>query len=100
MWFSGGIASCIAFVALRGGLAHLSKVMEARQEHVSAERTASGVFLVFFVLKPMSTERICSGIGERVAPEYVRSERNAPELGGWNRSVFLARYHLTAMAVP
>ena len=78
MWFSGGIATCIAFVALRGELAHLSKVMEARQEHVSAERTASGVFLVFFVLKPMSSERICSGIGERVAPEYARSERNAP----------------------
>ena len=50
MWFSGGIATCIAFVALRGELAHLSKVMEARQEHVSAERIASGVFLVFFKL--------------------------------------------------
>ena len=67
MWFSGGIATCIDFMALRGELAHLSKVMEVRQEHVSAERTASGVFSVFFVLKPKLTDRICSGIGERVS---------------------------------
>jgi hypothetical protein len=33
---------------------------------------------MFFVLKPKSTERICSGIGERVAPEHVQSERITP----------------------
>jgi hypothetical protein len=56
----------------------------------SVQRTTSCVFERFLftltkshanVLRPrpqISTERVCSGIGERVAPEYVQSERIIP----------------------